>query len=170
MHYQSLCQTQSITSKMKDSTTLWNGSTNIPLSLTTTFQKPCPHPQPYPDQLQLQTSSLRPHCLAQDRLRLWHPPQSHQLVDRAGKPLPLPSSILEQLQSLLTSARSENTQATFGLGLLAFHKFCDEHKLPEQLRAPCSPDLLSAFVASLAGIYIQSNFHVYIPLLCHILL
>ncbi len=39
------------------------------------------------------------------------------------------------------------------IGLLAFHVFCDKHEIQDSLRAPCSPDLLAAFVASLAGIY-----------------
>ncbi|KLO04247.1 hypothetical protein SCHPADRAFT_758613 [Schizopora paradoxa] len=162
MHCQNLCDIRSTASKMSGFIISEKGSMNTRSSLTTIQCKAPPHPRPYRDDLCLQDSLLRPHCLARDRLRLWHPPQSRSLIDRTGHILPLPSNVLDQLHRLLTHAWSESTQATFGSGLLAFHAFCDKHEIPEHMRAPCSSDLLSAFVASLAGSYSHSTISNYV--------
>ncbi len=57
------------------------------------------------------------------------------------------------IMETLAASWQQSTQATYGSGLLAFHVFCDKHTLADEHRAPCSSDLLAAFVASLAGVY-----------------
>ncbi|KAF8814411.1 hypothetical protein BYT27DRAFT_7250068 [Phlegmacium glaucopus] len=56
----------------------------------------------------------------------------------------------------MSNAWAETTQQSYSAGLLVFHVFCDMRLIPEHQRAPASPVLLSAFVASLASTYSHS--------------
>ena len=102
------------------------------------------------------TDSLqfRPNCLNKDRIRLWIPASSsaHTL------PLALHN---KKLHVLLSSVR-ESTRNTYGTGLACYHLFCDKYKLPWSNRAPASPELISAFVAYLAGHYSASSINNYL--------
>lgn len=50
-------------------------------------------------------------------------------------------------------AWSEGTLAMYGTGVLVFHVFCDEKRVPDAQRAPASSLLMTAFLASAAGAY-----------------
>lgn len=98
-------------------------------------------------------SALRPHCPARDRLTTWIPLQQRRLLDAKGKDLPLPGTYLERIQEVLTEGFAGSTRLTYAAGLLSFHVFCDSHSIPELQRAPCSSDLLNAWISTMAGLY-----------------
>ncbi|KAG2345618.1 hypothetical protein BDR05DRAFT_974959 [Suillus weaverae] len=77
-------------------------------------------------------SSLRPHCLAKDRLHLWLPASSRDTRDKQG---------------------NIATRETYGSGLLTFHVYCDSKMIPEHQRALVSNILISSFITSMAGHY-----------------
>ncbi|KAJ3792197.1 hypothetical protein GGU11DRAFT_693811, partial [Lentinula aff. detonsa] len=54
------------------------------------------------------------------------------------------------------------TLATYAAGLLAFHVFCDSRSIPESQRAPCSSDLLSSWIATMAGHYAGTSVKNYV--------
>ncbi|KAF8952987.1 DNA breaking-rejoining enzyme [Flammula alnicola] len=107
----------------------------------------------------LSPSSLRPHCLARDRLRLWLPTAS-RLHNCTSDPstastdhIPFSDEDRERITDVLNHAWEEDTRETYGSGLLVYHVFCDAKQVPEHKRAPASQLLLSAFVSSLAASY-----------------
>ena len=107
-------------------------------------------PAPYQQNLTPTPSSLRPHCLAKDRLRKWTPaapahasPGTHALSEAER----------EQIKDTMLHAWEEETRLSYGAGLLMWHCFCDSKGLPEAERAPASQALLSAFVAHMASAY-----------------
>lgn len=75
------------------------------------------------------------------------------LYDFSGDPLPFSHSVVETVHGALANSWQDSTKSTYGSGLLIFHVFCDKHNIPEHQRAPCSRDLLAAFISSLAGLY-----------------
>ena len=98
-------------------------------------------------------SPLRPHCSAKDRLRLWQPAKARDNLDTQGRPTALLQQDLERIEGVSLNSLQPATQAAYGSGLLAFHVFCDQKKIPEDLRAPVDGLILKSFVATLAGIY-----------------
>lgn len=50
-------------------------------------------------------------------------------------------------------AWARSTQETYGSGILAYHIYCDSKSIAEDLRAPASSELVSAFISDLAGCY-----------------
>lgn len=62
----------------------------------------------------------------------------------------------------MTNAWRQGTLATYGSGLLHYHVFCDLKNYPESSRAPASPMIISAFLASLAGRYSASTIENYV--------
>ena len=98
-------------------------------------------------------SPLRPHCAAKDRIRLWRPIVSRNTLDTQGRPTILSQEDLERIEGVSLNSLQPATQATYGAGLLAFHVFCDQKGVAEDLRAPVDNLILKSFVATLAGIY-----------------
>lgn len=89
------------------------------------------------------------------RLQIWKPPNP-----KASQIIPhlLQSRVVEvRLASL-----RESTKRTYGAGLLQFHNFCTALGIPEEQRAPCSPEVLSAFIASMAGSFAGSTVNNYV--------
>lgn len=124
--------------------------TNLtPLSSTTTSSVP----RPYQPSLQPRTSSLRPHCLARDRLRLWVPESSRPCLDSSGSTVVLSDADLDRILCVIAHSHSPNTRECYGSGLLVYHVFCDSRDVPEIQRCPASSVLLLAFLASCAGLY-----------------
>jgi hypothetical protein len=60
------------------------------------------------------------------------------------------------------AALARSTKETYGSGLVKFHAFCDARYVPEHLRCPAPPDLILAFIASLAGHYAGKTIHNYL--------
>ncbi|KAG1893146.1 uncharacterized protein F5891DRAFT_963429 [Suillus fuscotomentosus] len=88
--------------------------------------------------LQLNPSSLRPPCRAEERIFHWH-----------GTNTPPPSTIehpLIQHIASLTNRASLRDTASYGAGLRKFHLFCDIFSIPESARLPASFELLHSFV------------------------
>lgn len=114
-------------------------------------------PPPYPPELQLRPSPLRPHCFARERLRLWRPIHARNTLDARGHPTNLSQADLERISDVLMHAWAESTRETYGSGLLVWHVFCDSKLVPEDQRAPASDILLHSFVATIAGCYSGST-------------
>ena len=107
-------------------------------------------PAPYLQHLTPTPSPLRPHCLARDRLRQWTPASlPTEPVSAAG----LNVAERERVKETMLHAWEENTRVAYGAGLLMWHCFCDDKRVPEEDRAPAAQALLSAFVAHLAAAY-----------------
>ncbi|KAH7916683.1 hypothetical protein BJ138DRAFT_1175551 [Hygrophoropsis aurantiaca] len=111
----------------------------------------------YPADLTPVSSSLRPHCLAKDRLRLWKPVSAFSLSSNAASgsasSTPLVESDLQRIQDVMIHAWAESTRESYGSGLLVFHIFCDSKAIPENQRAPASSTLISSFISCMAGSY-----------------
>ena len=63
---------------------------------------------------------------------------------------------MQRLWDVLLHAWADSTKETYGLGLLAFHTFCDFKSILEPEQAPVAEDVMSAFIAHLAGAYASS--------------
>jgi len=61
---------------------------------------------------------------------------------------------------------SEQTRASYGVGLLVYHVFCDSWNISEQERAPASTNLISMFISILLGLYPGRTIHGYIYGVC----
>lgn len=59
-------------------------------------------------------------------------------------------------------AWAPRTLETYGAGLLLYHCICDSRGVPDEARAPASNDLLTAFIAELAGAYSASAIQNYV--------
>jgi hypothetical protein len=68
----------------------------------------------------------------------------------------------ERVRQVILAGWDESTLSTYGTRLLTFHIFCDHKKIPEAERTLTSPDLLSIFIAALAGSYSPSAITNYI--------
>ncbi|KIJ07648.1 hypothetical protein PAXINDRAFT_90077, partial [Paxillus involutus ATCC 200175] len=101
----------------------------------------------YPSNLTPLPSPLRPHCTAKDRLILWLPANTRTLA--------INSTLLDpsRIQDILIQTWADSTRESYGSGLLAFHVFCDAKGIPDFQRAPAHSDLISVFIAYLAGSY-----------------
>ncbi|TFY50102.1 hypothetical protein EVG20_g11716, partial [Dentipellis fragilis] len=96
-------------------------------------------------------SALRPPCRARERLKLWKPAHPSALA------APLTEQDIERVFAVLGVAWQDSTLETYGSGLYAYHTFCDERRVPEDMRAPAHEDILTTFLAGLAGIYAKST-------------
>ncbi|KAL5487503.1 hypothetical protein ACEPAI_5611 [Sanghuangporus weigelae] len=101
-------------------------------------------------------SLLRPNVPAKLRLKLWKPSLS------SVSSSVLPPTLQNRVVDVLAVSLQDSTLQTYGSGLAQFHRFCDDLNISEELRAPCSPDLLAGFIASLAGSYSASSIANYI--------
>jgi hypothetical protein len=95
-------------------------------------------------------SSLRPHCSARDRLRLWKPTFARSSGDQR---LEITDDDLDRLILVINSSWQPATRETYGAGLLVFHVFCDLRLIPEEFRCPVDPLLFLTFISSCAGTY-----------------
>ncbi|KAJ3491651.1 hypothetical protein NLI96_g581 [Meripilus lineatus] len=115
-------------------------------------EKPQGKPKPYPADLKLNPSPLRPHVCSRDRLRLWKPAACHAnqaLADVPGISL----EDRERLERVNTYAFAEATLQMYGAGLLVYHIYCDMKLISEEDRAPAKAGLVQTFVSSLIGTY-----------------
>ena len=107
-----------------------------------------PHLTPMP-------STLRPHCLARDRLRLWKPSSSRKARDETSRHIgTLSEQVLEDLSrvfEVMAGSWADSTREAYGSSLLVYYVFCDTRSIPEDQHAPASSVLIAAFIASLAG-------------------
>lgn len=69
---------------------------------------------------------------------------------------------MDRVKEVLSHAYADSTRETYAAGLLAFHVFCNQKAVPEQMRAPASTDLIASFVATLAGAYAGSTIRNYV--------
>ena len=96
-------------------------------------------------------STLRPHCLARDRLHLWKPSFSRRAQDESGRPIRMLSEQdLSRVFEVMAGSWADSTREAYGSGLLVYHVFCDTRTIPEVQHAPASSVLIAAFIASLA--------------------
>ncbi|KIK34774.1 hypothetical protein CY34DRAFT_97327 [Suillus luteus UH-Slu-Lm8-n1] len=112
-----------------------------------------PKPRSYPSSLTPIPSSLRPHCLARERLRLWVPLTSRSRHDHTGALIGILDSDIDRILAVISHSHMPTTRETYGSGLLVYHVFCDSHNVPEEQRCPASSTLLLAFIASCTGLY-----------------
>lgn len=103
---------------------------------------------PYPNAMKPNISTLRPHCLAKDRLQKWRP-----LRARENSTTGITEADMTRVAEVLQFSWEESTKIMYGSGLLAFHVFCDKRNIAEERRAPVHHSVLSAFIANLAGAY-----------------
>ncbi|KIK10923.1 hypothetical protein PISMIDRAFT_654288 [Pisolithus microcarpus 441] len=89
-------------------------------------------PWPYRPGLTPCPSSLRPHCLARERLRLWTLSHNH---------------------TIMGASWAEKTKEAYGAGLLTYHVFCDTHNILEHQQAPIRANTLLTFLSSCTGSY-----------------
>ncbi|THV06979.1 hypothetical protein K435DRAFT_644252 [Dendrothele bispora CBS 962.96] len=138
------------------------GTTNDPLPSGTRWPSTLPHPphpqrnpkpHSYPLHLPLLPSSLRPPCRAKDRLILWKPYTQRTFRDLRGRPIEVSDNDLTRIQLVTSNAYADSTLQSYATGLLIFHVFCDQRKLPEVQRAPASSNLISLWLANIAGTY-----------------
>ncbi|KAH7919128.1 hypothetical protein BV22DRAFT_1134068 [Leucogyrophana mollusca] len=116
-----------------------------------------PLPQRYRPDLAPRPSTLRPHCLARDRLRLWTP------VNSSTRTTTSPTNTdgvfiatdtqLDRILEVIGSSWANSTKETYGAGLLVFHVYCDTHNIPEPQCCPISRTILITFLSSCAGAY-----------------
>jgi hypothetical protein len=139
---------------------------NCPLSdatssITATSSRSNPHP--YSPNLNPKPSTLRPHCFAKDRLRMWIPsspssrstPSSSNQLSADINPN-ISDDQLNRILDVISASWAEKTKETYGSGLLIFHVFCDLQNITEDHHCPASPSLISSFLASCAGAYLGS--------------
>jgi len=109
-------------------------------------------PKPYRKGLTPSSSSLHPHCLAQDRLHCWKPIK--EPAEDGAHP-ELSDLELERILDMMNFTWAPRTCETYGAGLLVFHVFCDQRipPVPEVLRGPASEQLLLNFLSSCASAY-----------------
>jgi hypothetical protein len=55
-----------------------------------------------------------------------------------------------------------STLSTYGAGLLAFHVFCDKRGIEDSQRTPCSTDLITAWISTMAGTYAGASVKNYV--------
>ena len=116
-------------------------------------------PSAYSPNLSPRPSPLRPHCLAQDRLRLWIP--SPAVLSRHSEPA-VEAEELERVFNVMSNAWADSTRESYSSGILVYHVYCDVKGVPEELRAPASQSNITSFIVSLAGSYSGSTISNYI--------
>ena len=105
-------------------------------------------------------SLQHPHVLASEWLQHWLPMNGHK------SPRAIPSNLtaadIQQISVVIRKLWEESTLAAYGSGLLNYHVFCNQKGIPEAKRAPASPTLVGAFIASIAGTYSGSTIDNYV--------
>ncbi|KAF9044444.1 hypothetical protein BJ165DRAFT_1528979 [Panaeolus papilionaceus] len=115
--------------------------------------------KPYPQNLLLKPSNLRPKCAAKDRLKLWIPTSARGTstsTSHSSDSNPLGSLSEDDYQRItetMSHAWEESTREAYGAGLLAFHVYCDSKNIPDKDRAPANQTLISGFISNLAASY-----------------
>ncbi|KAG1855627.1 hypothetical protein DFJ58DRAFT_727441 [Suillus subalutaceus] len=121
--------------------------------------EPPPLPKNYRTNLTPHPSNLHLHCLARDRLRMWHPAGTNpRQVQLAAAPAETQSdevtdAQLEHILDVMGSSWVQSTKETYCAGLLVFYVFCDMNNIAEDQRCPVNPTLLLSFLSSCAGSY-----------------
>ena len=69
---------------------------------------------------------------------------------------------INQVFDVMSNAWASSTRESYSAGILVYHVYCDVKSIPEELRAPTSQHIITAFVASLAGSYSGSTFSNYV--------
>ncbi|KAJ6601481.1 hypothetical protein B0H10DRAFT_1746793, partial [Mycena sp. CBHHK59/15] len=88
---------------------------------------------------------LRPHVLAEDRLRVWKSPFA--IAHDAAFRRDFPHDAVEKTYAVLLGSFAGPTQSNYAAGLLRFHQYCDAHQISEGARMPASHMLLASFIA-----------------------
>ena len=107
------------------------------------------HPCPYPPRLTPVTSPLCPHIPATERLKLWKLLQPRDNHDAEGNPTAISDNDINRIKEVMAWAWQDSTLSNYGSGLLVYHVFCDDRKIPEDQRAPAAPILINSFIAML---------------------
>ena len=105
-------------------------------------------------------SLRRPHVLASERLQRWLPMNGRESTRTV--PSSLTAADVQQISVVIGKSWEESTLTAYGSGLLNYHVFCDQKGIPEEERAPASPTLIGAFIASIAGTYSGSTIDNYV--------
>ena len=111
---------------------------------------PC-KPRPYKPNLTPIPSSLRPHCLARQRLLQWIPSRISPRADLSSRGIPLTNEDLNCILRVISASWEDSTKELYGTGLLVYHVYCDVNNIPDEQRALISPNLLAAFLSNYAG-------------------
>lgn len=123
------------------------------MSITLPLSSSAGMPHPYHHSLTPQPSTLRPHCLARDRVHLWTPITSRSHTDHSGSVVAISDYGVDRIFTVLAHSHAVGTRECYGAGLLVFHMFCDSPNIPDKQCCPASSILLLAFLASCAGLY-----------------
>ena len=110
-------------------------------------------PHPYPPQLTSVTSPMCPHVPAMERLKLWKPFQPRDNRDAKGNPTAISDNDINRIKEVMARAWQDSTLSNYGSGLLVYHVFCDDRKIPKDQHAPAAPILINSFIVTLAGGY-----------------
>jgi hypothetical protein len=148
--------TYSETSGSLPATSLYPATSILPSILATA------HVHPYPANLTPLPSNLRPHCAARERLTKWKPANGCVVRDMQGKELPLSDEVANRILQVLGMSFAPGTLSAYGAGLLAFHVFCDKHSIEDCQRTPCSTDLITAWISTMAGTYTGASVKNYV--------
>jgi hypothetical protein len=62
----------------------------------------------------------------------------------------------------MSNAWADSTRESYSAGILVYHVYCDMKNVPEELRAPATQAIITAFIVSLAGSYSGSTISNYI--------
>jgi hypothetical protein len=103
-------------------------------------------------------SVLRPHCTAKDRLEKW--PSHPDSLPFLGPPEMF--ELQERVRAVTLEGWAESTRATYGVGLLVYHIFCDSRGVPEIDHALAKAALVSSFISVLVGSLSGKAIHNYI--------
>ena len=96
------------------------------------------------------SSSYCPHVLASDQLQFWSSP--YAISRRNAIISHIPATISANLMDVMLVSLEEKTQSNYGARLLCFTQFCDTHGIAKADHCPASKVLISAFIASYAGL------------------
>ncbi|KAG1793655.1 uncharacterized protein HD556DRAFT_1443444 [Suillus plorans] len=102
-------------------------------------------PKTYKPELTPHPSSLRPHCLARDRLRLWIPsgmnPRYVELaaVSKGAQEVEITDIQVSCILDIIGSFWAQSTKEMYGVGLLVFHIFFDANSIAEDQQCPVAP-------------------------------
>ncbi|KAG1848705.1 hypothetical protein DFJ58DRAFT_625469, partial [Suillus subalutaceus] len=108
-------------------------------------------------------STLHPHCLARDQLRLWVPAGSSTKQSLSVMTLDqspnhkISDSQLECILDVIGSSWAQSTKETYRVSSLVFHIFCDTNNITEDKHCPVACSLLLNFLCSCAGSYSGSS-------------
>jgi hypothetical protein len=69
---------------------------------------------------------------------------------------------LERTFNVMSNAWADSTRESYSSGILVYQVYCDAKGVPEEMRAPTSQSIITAFIVSLAGSYSGSTISNYI--------